>query len=139
MGDPGPEMRRMILSLVVHADRRFQDAFAHVLTHLGPAERWWRFRSTVALAVSHHVHQAQLAEIAQVVELPPEAGQAGREERLAWMVAFLAGALRAPATADVGAVAESGRRGRAHGDRGTGVARAQLARVEVGAGPCDAG
>ena len=107
MGDPGPEMRRMILSLVVHADRRFQDAFAHVLTHLGPAERWWRFRSTVALAVSHHVHQAQLAEIAQVVELPPEAGQAGREERLAWMVAFLAGALRAPATGDVGAMAES--------------------------------
>ncbi len=97
----------MILSLVVHADRRFQDAFARVLTHLGPAERWWRFRSTVALAVSHHVHQAQLAEIAQVVELPPEAGQAGREERLAWMVAFLAGALRAPATGDVGAMAES--------------------------------
>jgi AcrR family transcriptional regulator len=98
MGDPGQEMRRMILALVVHADRRFQEAFARVLTHLSPAERWWRFRSTVALAVSHHVHQAQLAEIAQVIDLPPEAGAAGREERLAWMIAFLSGALRAPAT-----------------------------------------
>lgn len=115
MGDPGDDMRRMILTLVEEADRRFQAAFARVLTHLPPAERWWRFRSTVALAVSHQVHQAQMSEIARLVELPPEAVHAGREERLGWMVSFLAGALRAPATGT--AVAEP-----VVGPPGTGVA-----------------
>lgn len=101
MGDPGMEMRRMILRVVEHADRRFQAAFAGVLVHLPPPERWWRFRSTVALAVSHQIHQARLGEVRQVVELPPEALESSPAERRAWLVSFLAGALRAPATSAV--------------------------------------
>lgn len=99
MGDPGGDMRRIIVTLVGEADRRFQDAFSRVLTHLPPGERWWRFRSTVALAVSHQVHQARMLEELPVGELSPEAVVVGPEGRLAWMVTFLAGALRAPATA----------------------------------------
>lgn len=99
MGDPGQEMRRMILKLVEHADRRYQEAFAPVLAHLPPGERWWRFRSTVALTVSHQVHQARMvAEARHLIDIPPEAANAGHAERLAWLVTFLAGALRGPAT-----------------------------------------
>jgi AcrR family transcriptional regulator len=102
MGDPGTEMRGMILKRVARSDRRFQDAFARALTHLPPAERWWRFRSTVALAVSHQVHHARLAEVQDLIDVPPDVVQAGHDQRLAWILTFLAGALRAPATEAVG-------------------------------------
>jgi hypothetical protein len=98
MGDPGADMRAMILQRVADTDRRFQDAFGRLLTHLPPAERWWRFRSTVALAVSHQVHRARMAEVQHLIEVPPEVVDAGHDQRLAWIVTFLAGALRAPAT-----------------------------------------
>jgi AcrR family transcriptional regulator len=98
MGDPGTEMRAMILQRVAIADRRFQDAFAEVLTHLPLAERWWRFRSTVALAVSHQVHRARMPEVQHLIDVPAEVVEAGHDQRLAWLVTFLAGALRAPAT-----------------------------------------
>ncbi len=106
MGDPGGDMRRIIIAVVGDADRRFQEAFGRVLTHLPPGERWWRFRSTVALAVSHQIHQARMLEELPVEEVSPEAAVVGPAGRLAWMVTFLAGALRAPATSpELGATA----------------------------------
>lgn len=98
MGDPGDEMRRIIISIVDEADRRYRAAFARVLRHLSAAEGWWRFRSMVALAVSHHVHQARMLEALPAEKLPPEARESAPEDRLAWMLTFLAGALLAPAT-----------------------------------------
>ncbi len=102
MGDPGADMQRMVLEQVQESDGRYQAAFGRVLLHLPPEEVWWRFRTTAAIAgsmapvvVSRHVHVETMLAL---LGAPPAMAGTGRDARLGWMLTFLSGALRAPAT-----------------------------------------
>ncbi len=85
---PGRGMYGMQFEGGAEVSRRYAGALARVLPHLPPEELRWRFERAAALLMANQ--GKYLSETYAGVE--PE-----RDER-AWLLAFLAGALAAPAT-----------------------------------------
>ena len=92
MGDPGQEIRRMVIEEVGEVDGRYLRAFGRALPHLPEGELWWRYGSMLGVLVSHRA--GMLADL-RPFEAPPEDEDADR----AWTITFLSAALHAPATA----------------------------------------
>lgn len=91
MGDPGQEIRRMVIEEVGEVDGRYLRAFGRALPHLAEDELWWRYGSMLGVLVSHRA--GMLADL-RPSEAPPEDEDAER----AWTITYLSAALRAPAT-----------------------------------------
>lgn len=94
MGEPGEEIRRVVIAVTGEIEERYLRAFALALPHLPADELWWRFRSAIGVLVSH---------LSGLLADPGAAEGDSAEPACAWTITFLAAALRAPATARPGA------------------------------------
>jgi len=92
LGDPGPEVQRMVAAEIGAVIERYFRALVAALPHLDPAEVWWRFRSTIGVLTFHEANP-----LPEPPFVPAPAAPADTRARL---LAFLTAAMRAasPAT-----------------------------------------
>lgn len=98
LADASGGFDRAALDEVEESEERYLRAFARALPRLSAEELWWRFQATRVVIAFHWVLSAG--------GRPPEAE--GDDFR-AWMLAYLAAAMRAPSGAPIGAPSAASR------------------------------
>lgn len=89
MWDPGQEFRAIANAEFGEVSKRYFAALRRALPHLPDGELWWRFCGVNGVLAAH--------QTGMLAELRPSGTPAPRvQDHLAWAVAFLSAALRAP-------------------------------------------